>query len=135
MYCADQKIKMFMGCQRCESFGGIMISKSMYVGKVKSGNVNTTTLFFFHERTWNFTSRKKRTSENNSNGTLQWHPLSQVRTYKQAKYQSIMQRCSWRVLWRIKKYIYFMIQMQLVTMYVDNIKLPNQPIFHMNRWH
>ena len=33
-------------------------------------NGNTTTLFFFLERTSNFTSRKKRTSENYSNGTL-----------------------------------------------------------------
>ena len=37
--------------------------------------------------TWNCTSSKKRTSENHSNGTLQRHPLPQVRNCWQAAYQ------------------------------------------------
>ena len=35
----------------------------------------------FLERTWNFTPRKKRISEKHSNGTLEWHPLPEVRTF------------------------------------------------------
>ena len=41
----------------------------------------------FPEKTWNCTWRKKRTSENHSNGTLERHPLPQVWTYQQAAYQ------------------------------------------------
>ena len=48
------------------------------------GNGNTTTLtnhiIIFRERTWNFTSRKKRTRENHSNGTLQ--PVIEVLFYQ-----------------------------------------------------
>ena len=48
-------------------------------------------IIIFPEKTWNCTSRKKRTSENLSNGTLQRHPLPQARTSYQTAYQSINQ--------------------------------------------
>ena len=37
-------------------------------------------IIIFPERIWDFTSRKKRTNENHSNGTLLWHPLPQIQT-------------------------------------------------------
>ena len=37
-------------------------------------------MIIFLEKTWNVTSRKKSTSENYSDGTLQEHSLAQVRT-------------------------------------------------------
>jgi hypothetical protein len=45
-------------------------------GKRKCENYH---IIIFPERFWNFTSRKKRTSENNSDGTVQQHYLPQVR--------------------------------------------------------
>ena len=48
--------------------------------KMKKGNGYTITLWFFPERTEHFTSRKKRTSENHNNGTLQQQPANKQHT-------------------------------------------------------
>ena len=50
----------------------------------------------FPERSWGITSRKKRTSEHHSDGTLQQHSLPQVQwlANKQHTYQSIMYKAS-----------------------------------------
>ena len=55
-------------------------------------------IFIFPEKAWNCTSRKKRTSENHINGTLERHPLPQVRTCLQGAYQSTNKDIR-RVIW------------------------------------
>ena len=57
------------------------------------------------ERTWNFTSRKKRTSERHIDGILQKHALPQVWNCYQAAYLSMNQSLRPHWLYLNKKYI------------------------------
>ena len=55
----------------------------------------------FHERTLNFTSRKKRTNGDHSVRTLQKYSLPQVRTCQQAAYQSVNQSINQSIIYNL----------------------------------